>query len=155
MSIYLHYWAKRSHPIPAINPMFTLGSRMFFKVRLLGKEVWSKWQVIFSKITLPLLYDFFFFHRFGHTTIPPGIYRRDGKCNFRKGPHGEMAMRLCSTWWDSQVNPIHPSSLPGFRDLVSFWGPNKWGHSKNIFFKFFQISNTKKLIWANLYIWIG
>ena len=91
-------------------------------------------------------------HRFGHTTIPPGIYRRDGKCNFRKGPHGEMAMRLCSTWWDSQVNPIHQSSLPGFRDLVSFWGPNKWGHSKNIFSKFFQISNTKKLIWANLYI---
>ena len=162
MSICLHYLAKKSHPIPAINPMFTLGSRMFFKVRHLGKKKKDEFEandrLFFRRspsYNVPILYDFFLsspLHRFGHTTIPPGIYRRDGKCNFRKGPHGEMAMRLCSTWWDSQVNPIHPSSLPGFRDLVSFWGPNKWGHSKNIFFKFFQISNTKKLIWANLYI---
>eukprot|EP00093_Oithona_nana_P006459 06459.XXX_386344_372891_1 [CDS] Oithona nana genome sequencing. len=40
--------------------------------------------------------------RFGHTTVPPGIYRRDRTCNFRKSPHGGMALRLCSTWWDSQ-----------------------------------------------------
>ncbi|XP_065202273.1 dual oxidase [Planococcus citri] len=39
--------------------------------------------------------------RFGHTLIPPGIYRRDGQCNFRKTPSGSPALRLCSHWWDS------------------------------------------------------
>nr|XP_018912484.1 PREDICTED: dual oxidase isoform X2 [Bemisia tabaci] len=39
--------------------------------------------------------------RFGHTLIPPGIYRRDSKCNFRKTPKGKPALRLCSFWWDS------------------------------------------------------
>lgn len=40
--------------------------------------------------------------RFGHTTIPPGIYRRDRTCNFKKSPTGGLALRLCSVWWDSQ-----------------------------------------------------
>ncbi|XP_066998293.1 dual oxidase [Anabrus simplex] len=39
--------------------------------------------------------------RFGHTLIPPGIYRRDKKCSFRKTAMGYSALRLCSTWWDS------------------------------------------------------
>lgn len=39
--------------------------------------------------------------RFGHSLIPPGIYRRDGKCNYRTTPMGYPALRLCSTWWDS------------------------------------------------------
>ena len=39
--------------------------------------------------------------RFGHSLIPPGIYRRDGQCNFRTTSMGYPAMRLCSTWWDS------------------------------------------------------
>ncbi|KAF6209306.1 hypothetical protein GE061_015053 [Apolygus lucorum] len=39
--------------------------------------------------------------RFGHTLIPPGIYRRDGQCNFRKTAMGNPALRLCSHWWDS------------------------------------------------------
>ncbi|XP_016945189.3 dual oxidase [Drosophila suzukii] len=39
--------------------------------------------------------------RFGHTMIPPGIYRRDGQCNFKETPMGYPAVRLCSTWWDS------------------------------------------------------
>ncbi|XP_069683631.1 dual oxidase [Periplaneta americana] len=39
--------------------------------------------------------------RFGHTMIPPGIYRRDGACHFRETPMGYRALRLCSTWWDS------------------------------------------------------
>lgn len=39
--------------------------------------------------------------RFGHSLIPPGIYRRDGQCNFRATSMGYPAMRLCSTWWDS------------------------------------------------------
>lgn len=41
--------------------------------------------------------------RFGHTMIPPGIYRRDGSCHFRETPMGFRALRLCSTWWDSSV----------------------------------------------------
>eukprot|EP00096_Caligus_rogercresseyi_P010505 TRINITY_DN3850_c0_g1_i1.p1 TRINITY_DN3850_c0_g1~~TRINITY_DN3850_c0_g1_i1.p1 ORF type:complete len:1540 (+),score=517.15 TRINITY_DN3850_c0_g1_i1:375-4994(+) len=40
--------------------------------------------------------------RFGHSTIPPGIYRRDRECNYKTTPSGGPAMRLCSTWWDSQ-----------------------------------------------------
>ncbi|XP_063236450.1 dual oxidase [Bacillus rossius redtenbacheri] len=39
--------------------------------------------------------------RFGHTLIPPGIYRRNGKCHFKRTPMGYRALRLCSTWWDS------------------------------------------------------
>lgn len=42
--------------------------------------------------------------RFGHTMIPPGIYRRDGQCNFKETPMGYPAVRLCSTWWDSSVS---------------------------------------------------
>ncbi|CAH1982304.1 unnamed protein product [Acanthoscelides obtectus] len=39
--------------------------------------------------------------RFGHSLIPPGLYRRDAQCNFKKTAMGHMAIRLCSTWWDS------------------------------------------------------
>ena len=39
--------------------------------------------------------------RFGHSLIPPGLYRRDGECNFIKTSMGYPALRLCSTWWDS------------------------------------------------------
>nr|CAD7589006.1 unnamed protein product [Timema genevievae] len=41
--------------------------------------------------------------RFGHTLIPPGIYRRDGQCHFRETAMGYRALRLCSTWWDSNI----------------------------------------------------
>lgn len=44
--------------------------------------------------------------RFGHTLIPPGIYRRDGQCNYRKTAMGNPALRLCAYWWDSSVS-IH------------------------------------------------
>jgi hypothetical protein len=47
-----------------------------------------------------------FYFRFGHTTIPPGIYKRDRTCNFKKVPNGGMALRLCSSWWDSQVKTV-------------------------------------------------
>ena len=40
--------------------------------------------------------------RFGHTLIPPGMYSRDGKCNFHQAPDGSPALRLCSSWWDAQ-----------------------------------------------------
>jgi len=44
--------------------------------------------------------------RFGHTMIPPGIYRRrnsDGeKCEYVPARNGGPAMRLCSTWWDAE-----------------------------------------------------
>ncbi|KAG8223936.1 hypothetical protein J437_LFUL003744, partial [Ladona fulva] len=39
--------------------------------------------------------------RFGHTMIPPGLFRRDGQCRYRRTPMGHLALRLCSTWWDS------------------------------------------------------
>lgn len=42
--------------------------------------------------------------RFGHSLIPPGLYRRDSKCNFKKTSMGYLAIRLCSTWWDSNVS---------------------------------------------------
>ena len=42
--------------------------------------------------------------RFGHTLIPPGIYRRDEKCNYRMTQTGQPAVRLCGTWWDSTVS---------------------------------------------------
>lgn len=54
--------------------------------------------------------------RFGHSLIPPGLYRRDASCNFRKTSMGYLALRLCSTWWDSNVGK--PS---GFGDVGSFW----------------------------------
>lgn len=41
--------------------------------------------------------------RFGHSLIPPGLYRRDGLCNFKKTHTGNLAIRLCATWWDSNV----------------------------------------------------
>ncbi|XP_063910993.1 dual oxidase isoform X1 [Zophobas morio] len=36
--------------------------------------------------------------RFGHSLIPPGLFRRDGECNYEEAP---MGLRLCATWWDS------------------------------------------------------
>lgn len=42
--------------------------------------------------------------RFGHTMIPPGIFRRDARCNYRNTRSGYPAIRLCSTWWDSGVS---------------------------------------------------
>lgn len=44
--------------------------------------------------------------RFGHSLIPPGIYRRDAQCNYRKTSMGYLALRLCSTWWDSNVSVL-------------------------------------------------
>lgn len=41
--------------------------------------------------------------RFGHSLIPPGLYRRDEECRFKETPMGYLAIRLCSTWWDSNV----------------------------------------------------
>ena len=42
-------------------------------------------------------------NRWSHTSIPPGIYKRDKKCKFHKTANGAAATRLCSVWWDSQV----------------------------------------------------
>ncbi|MPC09855.1 Dual oxidase [Portunus trituberculatus] len=41
--------------------------------------------------------------RFGHTLVPPGLYRRGPgpECNFLKTQSGNPALRLCSTWWDA------------------------------------------------------
>ena len=40
--------------------------------------------------------------RFGHTLIPPGMYRVDGECNHLQAADGSPAIRLCATWWDAQ-----------------------------------------------------
>lgn len=40
--------------------------------------------------------------RFGHTQIPPGIYMRDAQCNFLTSA-GYPALRLCKSWWNSNV----------------------------------------------------
>lgn len=54
--------------------------------------------------------------RFGHTMIPPGIYRRrlssktEGKCEFVPARNGGSAMRLCSTWWDAE-GELTPESV--------------------------------------------
>ena len=47
--------------------------------------------------------------RFGHTMIPPGIYRRDRQCDFKKARNGGPATRLCSVWWDAQVSHVSPA----------------------------------------------
>nr|BAM76968.1 dual oxidase [Penaeus japonicus] len=41
--------------------------------------------------------------RFGHTLVPPGLYRRDAgdHCPFIRSQTGKSALRLCSTWWDA------------------------------------------------------
>ncbi|XP_076302111.1 dual oxidase-like [Lasioglossum baleicum] len=39
--------------------------------------------------------------RFGHTLIPPGLYRRNENCEYRRTNTDQPAIRLCSTWWDS------------------------------------------------------
>ncbi|XP_037789559.1 dual oxidase-like [Penaeus monodon] len=41
--------------------------------------------------------------RFGHTLVPPGLYRRDAgtHCPFIRSQTGYSALRLCSTWWDA------------------------------------------------------
>merc|ERR1719225_1781264 len=54
--------------------------------------------------------------RFGHSMIPPGIYRRrlssktEGKCEFLPARNGGSAMRLCSTWWDAEGD-LTPESV--------------------------------------------
>ena len=45
--------------------------------------------------------------RFGHSLIPPGLMRRNGKCEYRKTAMGFPALRLCSTWWDSSVSKCY------------------------------------------------
>lgn len=44
-----------------------------------------------------------YYFRFGHTTIPAGILRRNRECEFKPTRTGGKALRLCATWWDAQV----------------------------------------------------
>lgn len=44
--------------------------------------------------------------RFGHSLIPPGLMRRNGKCEYRKTAMGYPALRLCATWWDASVSTM-------------------------------------------------
>ena len=54
---------------------------------------------------------FSLFFRFGHTTIPPGIYRRDKQCNYKKARSGGEALRLCSTWWDAEGADLNEAAV--------------------------------------------
>jgi hypothetical protein len=58
--------------------------------------------------------------RFGHTMVPPGLYRRDGQCNFRTAPSGDPAYRLCSTWWDANVSVNLLHYIVGLRRLLDY-----------------------------------
>lgn len=49
--------------------------------------------------------------RFGHTMIPPGIYVRNAECDYRLTSAGYPALRLCSTWWNSNVSKICDKSF--------------------------------------------
>jgi len=45
--------------------------------------------------------------RYGETLVPPGIFRRDAQCNFRRttdatGSAGYIGLRLCNTYWNAQ-----------------------------------------------------
>ena len=42
--------------------------------------------------------------------IPPGIFKRDNQCDFKPSRSGDVAMRLCSTWWDAEGD-ITPGSV--------------------------------------------
>ena len=61
--------------------------------------------------------------RFGHTLIPPGIYRRDESCNFRKTRTGQPAIRLCTTWWDSNVSECDDIKIVVIPSLLLFLPP--------------------------------
>ena len=96
------YWRDRKYNFRKILyiPDTHIISRFFkfkFKMNIIP---------LYDRNSTDLRWDAFFNFRFGHTTVPPGIYRRDRKCNFRKSSNGGMALRLCSTWWDSQVREI-------------------------------------------------
>ena len=79
---------------------------------------------------MPVVYfcdiNSFLFFRFGHTMIPPGIYRRrlpsktDGKCEFVKARNGGTAMRLCSTWWDAE-GELTPEAVDEILLVSFFW----------------------------------
>lgn len=52
--------------------------------------------------------------RFGHTLIPPGIYMRDAECNYHVTAAGYPALRLCSTWWNSNVSLNYSLKSPNY-----------------------------------------
>ena len=60
--------------------------------------------LMFETLLHPQPKHFFFFSRFGHTTVPPGYYKRDRQCKFKGSKSGDIATRLCKTWWNSQVS---------------------------------------------------
>uniref|UniRef100_A0A2P2I0U3 NAD(P)H oxidase (H2O2-forming) n=1 Tax=Hirondellea gigas TaxID=1518452 RepID=A0A2P2I0U3_9CRUS len=59
--------------------------------------------------------------RFGHTLLPPGLYRRDPgpTCPFIHSQTGHLAMRLCSTWWDANDSMGNSTTEQLLRGLAS------------------------------------
>ncbi|XP_006818582.2 dual oxidase-like, partial [Saccoglossus kowalevskii] len=56
--------------------------------------------------------------RFGHTLVPPGVYRRNAQCEFRNtslltGASGYHGLRICNTYWNPQES-IEESDIDEF-----------------------------------------
>lgn len=66
-----------------------------------------------------LCYKHDLLYSYGHTLIPPGIYRRSGHCKYKAGYKGSSALRLCTTWWDAQVGGKANVSLICFYTIDS------------------------------------
>ena len=88
------YTGYKSFTHPGISNEFQSAAFRFIKIEIM----------FYAELTRCYVYNFLSkFSRFGHTLIPPGMYRRDGKCNFKDAQDGSPAIRLCATWWDAQV----------------------------------------------------
>lgn len=62
--------------------------------------------------------------RFGHSLIPPGIYMRDAQCNYHVTSAGYPALRLCSTWWNSNVrffSSLFRTSMNLYENFISIF----------------------------------
>ncbi len=79
------------------------------------------------------MHPMFSLFRFSHTSIPPGIYKRDKNCQFIKTPNGAAATRLCSVWWDAQVSFL--ASLL----IILHMGPDLNIRVPNLIWEFLQL----------------
>ena len=89
------YTGYKSFTHPGISNEFQSAAFRFINIVLYAE---------LTRCNVRCLHFLSHFSRFGHTLIPPGMYRRDGKCNYKDAQDGSPAIRLCATWWDAQVN---------------------------------------------------
>lgn len=103
-SISRRFWGKRCRVTAATRRTFTRGYRTSFRARLSGFEY--RFKGFWGLIVIVNEEGIFDDSRYGHTLIPPGIYRRGKECGFKTDFQGSPATRLCSTWWDAQVRAL-------------------------------------------------